>query len=129
MAMLNLVTRLLLAFLLAVTIAVALVAKPARASDDFASWPLLTPEFPSTGGGGVIIKGYNPVIADGRCATDFTAHLPDGQVFANTVEFEAVPTAGGIICQNGRWRAKDGSATGTTPLRVFAKDGVMRRSP
>ena len=36
---------------------------------------------------------------------------------------------GGTLCDNGKWRAKDGSATGTTPFRVFAKDGGVRRSP
>ena len=30
---------------------------------------------------------------------------------------------------NGKWQALDGSMSGTTPLRVFIKDGVRRRSP
>ena len=47
----------------------------------------------------------------------------------NTIAFDAVPAQGGILCTNGRWRSKDGSASGTTPFRVFIKDGVVRRSP
>jgi hypothetical protein len=45
------------------------------------------------------------------------------------VEFDAVPAQGGILCTDGKWRAVDGSASGTTPLRVFIKNGVARRSP
>ena len=33
------------------------------------------------------------------------------------------------LCRNGRWRAFDGGATGTTPFQVFFKDGVFRGSP
>jgi hypothetical protein len=36
---------------------------------------------------------------------------------------------GGVHCANGKWRAKDGSASGTTSFEVFIKDGVVRRSP
>ena len=52
-----------------------------------------------------------------------------GKVYYNEIEFEAVPVQGGILCTNGHWQAHDGSATGTTPFRVFIKDGVVRRSP
>jgi hypothetical protein len=45
------------------------------------------------------------------------------------IEFEAVPAQGGILCRNGQWRAFDGSANGTTPYRVFFKNGVFRGSP
>ena len=87
-------------------------------------------EFPSTGGGGIIIKGYDGlVIANGKCVTDFSAHTPDGKAYYNVVEFEIVDVAGGKLCTNGKWRAKDGSANGTTPFRVFIKDGVRRGSP
>jgi hypothetical protein len=51
------------------------------------------------------------------------------QIYHNTVEFDAVPEQGGILCTNGRWRGRDGSSSGTTPYRVFVKDGVMRGSP
>ena len=61
--------------------------------------------------------------------TDFTATLPDGKVYYNSVEFDAVPAQGGTLCTNGRWRAKDGSANGTTPYQVFFKGGVVRGSP
>lgn len=42
-----------------------------------------------------------------------------------------VPVAaqGGTLCQNGKWRAFDGGASGTTPYRLFFKDGVFRGSP
>ncbi len=106
----------------------ALLATPAWADEDFSSWPLLRPDFPSTGGGGVMIRGYDPVVSGAVCATKFTAVEPDGTVYRNSVEFDAVPTQGGTLCTNGRWRAEDGSAQGTTPYRVFIKDGVRRGS-
>jgi len=112
-----------------VVVIAALFASAAIAEEDYAQWRLHTPTFPSTGGNGVIIGEYYPVISGDKCATDFTATLPDGKVYYNTVEFDAVPAQGGILCTNGRWRARDGSATGTTPYRVFFKDGVLRGSP
>ena len=108
---------------------VGLAAGSALAQENYESWPLHTPTFPSTGGNGVIIGEYRPVIAGDKCSTDFTATLADGTVYHNSVEFEAVPAQGGTLCTNGRWRAKDGSASGTTPYRLFFKDGVMRGSP
>ena len=115
-------------------LAVACVLIPPAAAqqpqaEDFASWPLLTDTFESTGGGGIIIKGYDPVIVGSMCSTNFSAHTPDGKVYYNIVEFDAVPMQGGTLCINGRFRAVDGSASGTTPFRVFFKDGVRRRSP
>jgi hypothetical protein len=104
-------------------------AVPALAQEDFASWRLHVERFQSTGGGGVMIGEYRPVIAGDKCTTDFTATLPDGKVYDNSVEFDAVPAQGGILCTNGRWKARDGSASGTTPYRVFFKDGVLRGSP
>lgn len=106
-----------------------LAAAGAAAQDDFAAWELLKSEFESTGGGGIIIKEYNPVVAGDKCVTSFTATEPNGTVYRNIVEFDAVPAQGGTLCTNGKWRARDGSANGTTPLRVFIKDGVSRRSP
>jgi hypothetical protein len=53
---------------------------------------------------------------------------PDPKVYPNLIEFDAVPTAGGILCSNGKWRSFDASATGTTPFRIFFKDGVFRGS-
>lgn len=107
----------------------ALSSALSLAEEQYETWEPLTSEFPSTGGGGVIIKGYNPVIIGGKCVTPFTAHMPDGAVYSNIVEFEIEAVQGGTLCKNGRWRAVDGSATGTTPLRVFIKDGIARRSP
>jgi len=99
------------------------------AQENYESWRLHTPTFPSTGGGGVMIGEYRPVIVGDKCTTDFTATLPDGKIYHNSVEFDAVPAQGGTLCTNGRWRATDGSANGTTPYRVFFKDGVVRGSP
>ena len=109
--------------------ALAFAAGGAAAQENYESWRLHTPTFPSTGGGGVMIGEYKPVIVGDKCTTDFTATLPDGKVYQNSVEFDAVAAQGGTLCTNGRWRAKDGSANGTTPYRVFIKDGVMRGSP
>ena len=99
------------------------------AEENYESWAVLVNPFESTGGGGVMIGEYNPVIVGSKCVTNFTATLPDGKVYYNSVEFDAVPAQGGTLCTNGRWRAKDGSANGTTPYRVFFKDGVARASP
>jgi hypothetical protein len=116
------------ALLLLLALALPALVWPARAAG-YDSWPALTAEFPSTGGGGVMIRGYDPVVANGRCTTDFQAALPDGSVYRNEVAFDAVPTDGGILCTNGKWRAKDGSAEGTTPFEVFIKDGMRRMKP
>ena len=107
----------------------ALAASAAVAQENYAAWEPLQSTFESTGGGGIIIAGYDPVIVGDKCVTDFTATEPGGKVYYNTVEFEAVPVAGGTLCTNGKWRARDGSASGTTPLRVFFADGMRRRSP
>ena len=109
----------------------ALAAPIASAQENYESWPLLRSTFPSTGGGGIMIKGYDPVITGGKCLTTFMAVEPGANpnVYPNFIEFEAVPAQGGMLCQNGRWRAFDGGATGTTPYRVFVKDGVFRGSP
>jgi hypothetical protein len=101
----------------------------AAGQENYASWELLKNPFESTGGGGIMIGGYDPVIVGDRCRTDFTATEPGGRVYYNKVEFDAVPAQGGTLCTNGKWRAADGSASGTTPFRVFIKDGVKRRSP
>lgn len=101
----------------------------ASANDNYENWDVLKSTFPSTGGGGIMIGEYNPVIDGDKCRTDFTATEPDGKIFYNTVEFDAVPVQGGTLCTNGKWRARDGSMSGTTPYRVFFKNGVVRGSP
>jgi hypothetical protein len=107
----------------------ALAAAPAWA-EDVAGWAPLERRFESTGGGGWMIDGYDPVLAGGLCATDFSVTSPQGQTFFNEARFDAVPIQGGVLCSNGRWRAKDGSGSGTTPLRVFIRaDGARFRSP
>jgi hypothetical protein len=102
------------------------VSVPANA-EDYASWPVLTSTFPSTGGDGTIIKGYDPVITGNKCITTFMAVPPgpSGGVYPNYIEFEAVSEQGGTLCKNGKWRSFDGNASGTTPFRVFFKDGVF----
>jgi hypothetical protein len=108
----------------------ALVA-PAQAAEDYASWPVLKSTFPSTGGGGITIKGYDPVIAGGKCVTTFMA-VESGDnpsIYSNVAEFDAVPTEGGTLCTNGKWRAFDGGGSGTTPFRFFFKDGIFRAAP
>jgi hypothetical protein len=115
---------------LALAAAVALLKIPeGLAEESYESWAILKNPFESTGGGGVMIGEYNPVIVGSKCVTNFTATLPDGKVYYNIVEFETVQVQGGTLCTNGAWRARDGSASGTTPFRVFIKDGVTRRSP
>ncbi|MBC8050327.1 MAG: hypothetical protein H7X92_09315 [Chitinophagales bacterium] len=104
-------------------------ASAAYAQENYADWPVLKNPFPSTGGGGVMIDGYNPVIQAGKCATNFTAIMPDAKKYENVVEFDAVEAQGGILCTNGKWRAADGSSSGTTPFRMFIKDGVVKRAP
>lgn len=114
---------------LIVAVGSAASAPAALAQEDYGRWPLLRDPFPSTGGGGVMIGGYDPVVAGGKCRTGFTATLPDGTVYRNTVEFDAEPAQGGILCTNGRWRSADDSASGTTPFRVFIRDGFRRMAP
>jgi hypothetical protein len=115
--------RAVLCFVLAV-----MASATAGAAEDYEKWPVLKSTFPSTGGGGIIIKGYDPVIVGSKCVTTFMAVEPGEKpnVYANYIEFEAVATQGGILCTNGAWRAFEGGASGTTPFRMFFKDGVFR---
>jgi hypothetical protein len=108
---------------------VSLAAGSASAQENYESWALLQTPFESTGGGGIMIGGYDPITVGDKCRTDFTATEPGGKVYANKIEFDAVQVQGGILCTNGKWQAVDGSMSGTTPFRVFIKDGVRRRSP
>ncbi len=118
------------AFVLAAFTVAASALSPANAQENFETWPPLKSTFPSTGGGGFVIKGYDPVIVGGKCVTTFMAVAPGGQdVFANFAEFETQPVAGGTLCTNGKWRAFEGGASGTTPFRFFFKDGVFRAAP
>jgi hypothetical protein len=112
--------------ILSITIIVGVVG--VSAADDYESWQELRNPFPSTGGGGIMIADYNPVVVGKKCVTNFRAIEPSGQTYHNIVEFDAVETHGGILCTNGAWRATDGSNSGTTPLRVFMKNGIVRRS-
>ena len=118
--------RLIVAMLLAVP--GSLSAQPV---EQFTDWPVLKSTFPSTGGGGITIKGYDPVIVGDKCVTTFMAVTSDAPpaVFANYIEFEATAAQGGTLCSNGRWRSFEGGSTGTTPFRIFFKDGVFHGSP
>lgn len=112
-------------------LAIAIAQSRAEMQENYESWPPLRSTFGSTGGGGFMIKGYDPVITGGKCVTTFMAVEPgdNPKVYANVAEFEAVPVQGGTLCRNGQWRAFEGGATGTTPFRLFFKDGVFRGSP
>ncbi len=109
----------------------ALAAPGVSAQENYASWQVLKSSFLSTGGNGIMIKGYDPVIVGNKCVTTFMAVEPgpNGKVYPNYVEYDAVPAQGGTLCTNGKWQSADGSASGTTPFRVFIKDGAKRRSP
>lgn len=100
----------------------------ATAQDNYESWPVLADPFPSTGGGGIMIHDYDPVVSGGQCTTKFRAIEPNGTTYRNSIVFDAIETQGGVLCSNGRWTSADGSATGTTPFRVFIKGGVKRGS-
>jgi len=115
-------------FVLAVAI---MLGSATHAAENHAGWPVLQSTFPSTGGGGITIKGYDPVITGGKCVTTFMAvEAGDNpKVYSNVAEFDAIPTAGGILCTNGTWRAFDGGGSGTTPFRFFFKDDIFRAAP
>ncbi len=106
----------------------ALMAVSAGAQENFENWTPLRDPFPSTGGGGIMIHDYDPVVANGKCTTRFRAIEPNGTTYHNLIEFDAVEAQGGVLCRNGRWRSADGGASGTTPFRVFIKDGIRRGS-
>jgi hypothetical protein len=92
------------------------------------SWPVLPETFESTGGGGWMITEYRPVVDGALCKTDFVTVSPDGkEKYPASVQWTAFPRDGGVFCAEGKWRTKDGSGSGTTPLEVFIKDGVVRR--
>jgi hypothetical protein len=101
---------------------------PAAAQEDYDAWAPLTDPFASTGGGGIMIHDYDPVVAGGKCTTNFRAIDPNGAIYRNAIVFDAVEVQGGTLCTNGKWRSLDGSASGTTPFRVFLKNGVKRGS-
>jgi hypothetical protein len=107
------------------------VLAQAQPEENYQTWPVLRSTFPSTGGNGMTIKGYDPVISGGKCVTTFMAVGPGESpgIHPGFVEFEAVTAQGGTLCQNGKWRAFDGGGSGTTPFRVFFKDGVFRGQP
>ena len=119
--------RMLTASSLAALIAFAMPA--AAAEENYQSWTVLRSSFPSTGGNGIMIKGYDPVITGNKCVTTFMAVTPSNEVYFNVVEFDAVAAQGGTLCTEGKWKSFDGKTTGTTPFRFFFKDGVFRSAP
>jgi hypothetical protein len=99
----------------------------AQTSENFSDWPVLKSTFPSTSGGGMMIKGYDPVVSAGKCYTTFMA-VPPGDnppVYPAFIEFDAVSAGGGTLCTNGKWKMMDGSNSGTTPFRIYYKDGTF----
>jgi hypothetical protein len=106
----------------------AFASSSALAQENYESWPVLKSTFPSTGGNGITIKGYDPVITGNKCITTFMAVTADAEpkVYSNLIEYDAVPAQGGTLCQNGKWKSFDGTSSGTTPFRFFFKDGVFR---
>lgn len=105
-----------------------LAAAPALAAPppDPNTWAPLPESFPSTGGGGWTIGEYRPQVILDRCVTGFTATSPDGEVFRNIVVWRAREGFGGTLCEDAHWAANDRSAQGTTPIRVFIRDGQVR---
>ena len=85
-------------------VAVVFFTAPAMAQENYENWPVLRSTFPSTGGGGIMIKGYDPVITGGKCVTTFMAVEPgsDPKVYPNFIEFEATPAQGGTLCHGGK---------------------------
>ena len=105
-------------------------AQAQEKQENYASWPPLQSTFESTGGNGIMIKGYDPVINnESKCVTTFMAVEPNNTVYYMIVEYDTTQVQGGTLCDNGKWRAADGGGTGTTPFRMFVKGGVWRRSP
>ena len=97
--------------LLAMCCLAGALVSTALAQENYESWPVLKSSFPSTGGGGITIKGYDPVITGNKCVTTFMAvesgSIPN--VYPNVIEFEAVPMQGGnavperqVACVRGR---------------------------
>jgi len=123
-----LIVPVLMALVLTLTFAI-MAATAQEKPENYAGWPVLKSTFPSTGGGGIIIKGYDPVITGKKCVTTFMAVTPANEVYYNVAEFDAVPAQGGLLCTNGKFKSFDGSASGTTPLRFFFNDGVFRAPP
>ena len=106
----------------------SIMFRGAGAQERFETWAPLRNPFPSTGGGGIMIHDYDPVVADGTCKTLFRAIEPNGTVYRNSIVFDAIATQGGVLCTNGKWRSLDNDAAGTTRFRVFIKDGIRRGS-
>ncbi|NJN52232.1 MAG: hypothetical protein HC809_11145, partial [Gammaproteobacteria bacterium] len=73
------------------------------APEAYDSWPVLVNPFESTGGGGIMINEYAPVVEGDTCRTDFTATPPGGPVYRNSITWTAMPIQGGILCKDGEW--------------------------
>ena len=62
----------------------------ATAQNNYESWPVLADPFPSTGGGGIMIHDYDPVVSGVQCTTKFRAIEPNHQNFIPYVGRPAV---------------------------------------
>jgi len=107
----------------------ASLSAAAQTNEDYTRWPVLKSTFPAETGDGTMIKGYDPVIIGKKCLTSFMAVTPSNEVYFNVVEFDAVPTQGGTLCTEGKWKSFDGKSNGTTQFRMFFKDGVFHAAP
>src|SRR5688500_18040664 len=76
--------------MLVVAMAPALSEPATSAQEDYASWPVLVNPFESTGGGGIMVGEYRPMVFGRFCTTNFTATTPKGEVYYNGVDFDAV---------------------------------------
>jgi hypothetical protein len=58
----------------------------AAAEENYESWGSLVNPFESTGGGGIMIGEYRPVVVGDRCTTNFTATEPGpgGKIYYNS---------------------------------------------
>lgn len=95
--------------------------------ENYARWPVLKSTFPSTGGNGIMIKGYDPVITGNKCVTTFMAVTPSNEVYFNVVEFDAMPAQGGTLCTEGKWKSFDGKTTGTDAVSVLLQGRRLPR--
>ena len=93
---------------LALATAVTLFKIPeGLAEENYESWAVLKNPFESTGGGGVMIGEYHPVIVGNKCTTNFTATLPMAR--STTTSSSSRPCR----CRAGRCAPKASGAPAT----------------
>ncbi len=105
-------------------LAVLALVPPAAAQPNYDSWPVLQNPFESTGGGGIMIGEYRPVVFGKFCTTNFTATTPKGEVYYNGVDFDAVPVAAARCAPRAAGVRSTAAPTARRRCEVFIKDGV-----